>query len=88
MPRIIFDSFEELKKWCKEFVEKGKYTGYTTASDELILKPRKSTRPQRYAYLKSIKVREYAKKLSAIYDIPFFYLETYEWDVERNPIRR
>ena len=88
MPRIVFEDFEELKKWCKEFVEKGKYTGYTTASDELILEPRKSTRPSRFAYFRSIKVKEYAKTLSEIYGIPFFYLERYEWDVERSPIQR
>lgn len=88
MPRQIFDSFEELKKWCEVFVEKGKYVGYTTASDELILEPRKSTRPQRYAYLKHIKVKLFAKELSDRYDIPFFCLERYEWDVERSPIKR
>jgi hypothetical protein len=87
MPRQVFGSYDELKKWCEEFVEQGKYVIYTTSADELILEPRKSTRPQRFGYFISIKVKVYAKELSERCNIPHFELERYEWDVERTPIQ-
>jgi hypothetical protein len=87
MPRQIFSTYEELRKWCDEFVEPGKYVIYTTSANELILEPRKSTQPRRYAVFRSIKVKEYAKEISEIYNIPHFELERYEWDVERTPIQ-
>lgn len=84
MPRIVFDSFEELEKWCKEFVKKGSHTVYTTGSNELIVEPRRSTRPLRYAYFTSIKAVEFAKTISEQYEIPYFHLERYEWDLDKN----
>lgn len=57
MPRQVFDDVQELEKWCKEFVKRGQYTVYTTSDNELILEPRKSTRPQRFVYIKTVKER-------------------------------
>jgi len=83
MPRQVFDDVQELEKWCKEFVKRGQYTVYTTSDNELILEPRKSTRPQRYAYFKSVKVEELAKLFSETYEIPYFKVERYEWDLDK-----
>ena len=85
MPRIVFDSFEELKKWCDEFIKEKSHTIYTTENDELIVEPRRSTRPSRYGYFKSIKVKEFAKTLSEKHEIPYFHLKSYEWDTEKSP---
>jgi len=85
MPRIVFDSADELKEWCKLFVKDNKYTGYITEENELILEPQKSTRPIRYAYIKCKKAKELAEELKDKYNIPVIKIKSYEWDTEKYP---
>lgn len=87
MPRAIFVEGEELLKWCGEFVKGGNYIMYLTGKNELILEPRRSTRPLRYAYLKEVSKESADKLVVKIHEkfgIPFMLVSSYEWDVEKS----
>lgn len=52
MVRHVFDETEEFINWISENVTKEKYKAYQTKEKEIILVPKKSTRPLEYAYMK------------------------------------
>ena len=83
MPRHIFDTEERFKEWCEEFVKTGFYCVYVTNDNEIILEPRRSTRPSRFGYYKTQKAEEIGQKIAKQYSIPYFKVERYEWDTER-----
>lgn len=85
MPRIVFGSQEALIKWCEVFVKEGNYTAYLTSMGELILEPRRSTRPRRYVYFTQKDAPTVAKMISEEYTIPLFKIVRYEWDASRLP---
>lgn len=85
MPRHVFENSEQLKQWCEEFVKEGYYIVYTTAENEIILEPKRSTRPQRYGYLKSVNAEKLAVEIAEEYNIPYIKLESYEWDLDKSP---
>lgn len=52
MPRIVFTEQLDLSAWLDQFGDPMRYTAYQTSKNELILEPKRSTQPLRYAYLK------------------------------------
>lgn len=50
MTRITFEEIGQFKKWIEDNVTKEKYEAYITPKKEVVLMPRKSTRPLKYGY--------------------------------------
>lgn len=85
MPRIVFGSEKELISWCEVFVKEGNYTAYLTSSGELILEPRRSTRPIRYVHFTQKNASTVAKTIADAYSMPLFKIIRYAWDATRMP---
>ena len=85
MPRITFYNKDELLKWCNLFVKPENYVGYTTVDCEIILEPRKSTRPSRFAFFnaRDESMNDLVKEIADKTGITFIKIAKYEWDTER-----
>jgi len=85
VPIAVCQNEEELEEWCREFVETGRYTVISTAENEVILEPTKTSRPIRFAYYMTAKAEEIAQKIADDYGIKHLKLKAYRWNIERAP---
>ena len=92
MPRKVFESISDLKEWAKLFATPDRYIVNLTIRDqEIIIEPKKSTRPLTYCYYKIGSGNEEQKKLDEflkyLKDEKFSIvrLKSYDWDTERYP---
>jgi hypothetical protein len=80
--------FSKVIAWANEYVRGRDYAVLVTDENELILEPRKSTRPLDYGYLSlddSKAVRELAEKLAKTYGLPLLEIQYFRWDIEKAP---
>lgn len=87
MPRIIFESVDELSRWLKIHYIRG-YEGYISPlENEIVLIPTKSTRPLLYVYYKYNNDKELAeiKTLLDSLKIQYYTVKRLEW-VEDRPL--
>ena len=85
MPRVIFQSLTQLKKWSEKFLsDPTRYVAYTTDL-EAILKPVRNSRDYDYGYLRvtdgkdMVDVQNFLKDLS----VDVFPVKRYEWAIDR-----
>jgi len=87
MPRLFFVSREEFTKWA-ESQKNGYYYIFLTRKNEIILFPKRSTRPIMVGYYKEKgrkEAEEVAKKLAEKKEWDLYNLSNLEWDIERPP---
>lgn len=85
MVRHIFDETQEFIDWISENVTKEKYKAYQTKEKEIILVPKKSTRPLEYAYMKFSEQKDLEsviKKLTSK-GLRVWSLKAEEWDDQK-----
>ncbi len=87
MPRLVFNSKEELLKWIKEKVAAEKYDLYLTEESEVILSPIKSTKPLNYAYLRlSTDPKDLVRAIKEnVNGIKVYSLKNFEWVTDLAP---
>lgn len=87
LPRIVFENYDQLFAWAQEFLKPDprKYVIYMALDNEIILEPRKSTRPIRYGYLKSMEAVSPVKKMAEDFNVSVFNCKDYEWDLTKAP---
>jgi hypothetical protein len=86
MPIHVMDNEQTLNAWVEEFLKNRKYAVLITAKGEVILEPRKSTRPTDYGYLDTGSYTEadkIGKQLSSHFSIPVIQVKKFLWDTER-----
>jgi hypothetical protein len=85
MTRLVFETIDQFKKWIDDNVTKEKYEAYITPKKEVVLVPRKSTRPLKYGYaiLTSEGTRE-IQRLLGEKGIKIYYAKV-EWDETKTP---
>ena len=80
--------FNMIKDWLDEFVRGKVYVAILTDDNEVIIEPRKSTRPLDFGYARfdsSAGARELADVLNSEYKLKVIEVETYAWNIERPP---
>jgi hypothetical protein len=80
--------FDMVLEWVHEYVKGRDYAVLVTDENEIILEPRKSTRPLDYGYVcldDSAAVRELAEKIARTYNLPLLEIQYFRWDIERPP---
>ena len=75
---------EQLFAWCEEHTKEGSHVLYWTGDGEVIVEPKRSTRPLRYAYLKTSKASEIAEEFSEKFKLTCLHLGSYEWDLDKS----
>jgi len=89
MPLSVCKTEEQFKRWCEEVVEKDRYRIYvTTEENEIILEPKRTTKPLKYCYYKAesiAKAMELAKEISDKYNLPVIEISRMSWDLEKGP---
>jgi len=81
--------FDKVLAWVNEYVRGRDYAVIVTDENEMILEPRKSTRPLDYGYLcldDSKAVRELAEKIARTYNLPLLEIQYFRWDIEKSPL--
>jgi len=81
-------SFDNIFRWCDEYVRSKDYVILKTDEHEIILEPRKSTRPVDYGYVKlrdSIETDKLAEELSNRYKLKVLEIQALAWDIEKSP---
>jgi hypothetical protein len=75
----------EFISWIKEYVTEERYKAYMTREKEIILIPRRSTRPLEYAYMKFDKDEKLKKVIEALTakNIRVWTLKAEEWDDQK-----
>jgi deoxyadenosine/deoxycytidine kinase len=85
MPRLIFDDEKSLKEWISTHITPDRFEAYfTTEYNELIIYPRKATRPTTYVYFTA--KLEILKSLIddlTVRGIPIYKIARMEWDTEK-----
>ena len=80
--------FSNVYRWLDEYVKGKDYALLVTDENEIILEPRKSTRPLDFAYI-SIKdtaaVQELVKQLEITYGLRALQIKSLSWDIEKPP---
>jgi len=87
MPRLFFDKEEEFVRWARAQKD-GYYYIFLTRKKEIILFPKRSTRPIMVGYYKakdSKNAEEIVKKLMEEKQWDLYNLSNLEWDIERPP---
>ena len=85
MPRKVFGSLDEFKRWIGEVATPERFTFNITEEGEIIAEPTKTTRPLVYAYIRitdAKKVEEMEKMLKEA-GFQVWKLKAYEWDTEK-----
>lgn len=82
MPRVEFDNKKQADPWIKEFATPKSHYGLHTHKNELILVPRKSTRPVVYARIVHIRGEDIVK-LREVYKLLIVECRDWEWSAER-----
>jgi hypothetical protein len=80
--------FSKVIAWANEYVRGRDYAVLLTDEGEIILEPRKSTRPLDYGYVSIVDMqaaRELAKTLSTRYGLPLLEIQYFRWDIEKSP---
>jgi len=90
MPRAICENKDQLTKWCEIFIgEKGKdkYVIISTNQNEIIIEPRKSTKPLDFAYMQVANgnIKEIVNEIVQKYGIKHLHVKRLEWDLEKPP---
>ena len=93
MPRIEYTKKDDFLKWIKGEVDSNKYKAHVTEKMEVILAPRKSTRPITFGYFKASHTdnAKNTEALTAILavlkaaGIAIYRCGNYEWKTE-NPV--
>lgn len=82
---MIFAQTEEFKNWVEANVTSTKYECYITDENEILLVPRRSTRPVKYAYYKasSKEEGESIKKGLEAMGLNIFRVKEVEWAEDR-----
>ena len=91
MPIHVLGSKEQLEKWAEEFIEGKVFVVIVTKDGELILEPRKSTRPLDFGYCRFASKEEAiksAEELKGKYKIKVVEEDALSWDVEKSPFIR
>jgi len=81
-------NFEKVLAWTEEYVRGKDYALLVTDEYEIILEPRKSTRPLDFAYvcIKDAKaIQDLTKELSNRYGLKVIEIKSLGWDTERAP---
>jgi hypothetical protein len=80
--------FDKVFAWTEEYVRGKDYALLVTDEYEVILEPRKSTRPLDFAYI-SIKdasaIQSLVKELSNKYGLKVIEIKSLGWDIEKPP---
>jgi hypothetical protein len=80
--------FEKVLAWANEYVKGKDYTLLLTDENELIIEPRKSTRPLDYGYVNindANAIRTLAKQLASSFGLPLLEIQYFRWDIEKPP---
>jgi hypothetical protein len=80
--------YSKVIAWADEYVRARDYVVIQTDENEIILEPRKSTRPLDFAYVKldsADAVKELARQLSSRYGIKLIEVKSLAWDIEKSP---
>lgn len=79
---------EKILAWANEYVKGKDYALLLTDENELIIEPRKSTRPLDYGYV-SINdanvIRALARQLATNFGLPLLEIQYFRWDIEKPP---
>jgi len=80
--------YDKVTAWTDEYVKGKDYAILVTEENEIILEPRKSTRPLDYGYI-NIRdpqaVAELASILASRYGLPLLEIKSLSWDIEKPP---
>ena len=84
MPRIEFDFLKQAETWIQKRVIKSnkEYEGYITKNNELILLPKKSTKPLLYCYVSFADIKD-VTELFKDSSIDIFKCSSFDWNAER-----
>ena len=80
--------FSKIYAWANEYVRGRDYAILLTDENEVILEPRKSTRPLDYGYISlddSRSARNLAESLASKYGLPLLEIQYFRWDIEKPP---
>jgi hypothetical protein len=89
MTRAVFESVDEFKKWVTDNVNPEKYKAFFTSYNEIILVPRKSTKPIEYGYIQisDAEIMKKTREWLVNNYIKFYYdVKAYEWMDEKPPL--
>jgi len=81
----IFETKDQLIKWLLERSIEKYYIQVTTEDSEIILVPRKTSKPIEFGYLKIPDAEKIADELQSQYGIHKVVMHRYSWDIERSP---
>lgn len=84
--RLIFEKFENFKEWLVSIGESlpSRYVAFVTDENEVIIVPKKSTRPIIYGYLQTSEIEKVMELLNKL-GIRVFEVTRVEWD-ETKPV--
>lgn len=80
--------FSGVFEWISEYAALKDYMLLVTDENELIIEPRKSTRPLNYGYVHiddAKAIRELAKQLASSFGLPLLEIQYFRWDIEKPP---
>lgn len=81
MPRLEFGSKNGFFRWINNRMDPNKYECYMTEDKEIILVPKKSTRPVVYAYLKCKTREDFKDVLTGLkhLKVMMYGIKKFEW---------
>ena len=84
MARFVFSKESEFFSWVVDHFHGDRFEAYVTASNEVIIYPRKSSRPISYAYIQcsTQSVAELVKKLKEL-GLEIYNVSRVEWADDR-----
>ena len=88
MPRVVFESSEQMWNWVNKKVSREKYEVYLTSEKEIIFVPSKSTQPILYGYYKPSpeeNVKEIIENLKESKKLTVFDVKWFEWKSDLPP---
>jgi len=85
MPRKVFGSLEEFKRWIAEVATPDRFVFCITEEGEIIAEPTKTTRPLVYAYIRIADTKKVEEMEKVLREVGFqvWRLKAYEWDIEK-----
>jgi predicted transcriptional regulator len=81
-------NFDKVIAWTDEYVQGKDYTLLVTDENEIIIEPRKSTRPLDFGYVcikDASAIKTLAKQLATRYGLPVLEIKSLGWDTEKSP---
>jgi hypothetical protein len=81
--------FRLVVAWADEYVRGRDYAVLVTDEGEVVLEPRKSTKPLDYGYVflgEAEAARSLAKELAHRYALPLLEIRSLRWDLEKSPL--